>query len=147
VGLGWVHHTTSTFIGQYNTRKRIPRARFELAMPMSERYNTIRRLDRAATGIGIFHLTALIFKVWSVLSSNFRSSLHSPIIRTTEEPTSRASAQFGSLSPRHGASSDCGWVRPQIRRVTANILNKKSGTADKGWSSLGVWREANNFSP
>jgi hypothetical protein len=48
----------------------------------------------------------------------------------------------GSLSPRHGASSGCGW------RVAANILNKQSRTANKGWSSsLGVGRGANNSSP
>jgi hypothetical protein len=36
-------------------------------------------------------------------------------------------------------SSGCGW------RVAANILNKQSRTADKGWSSiLGVGRGANN---
>jgi hypothetical protein len=34
------------------------------------------------------------------------------------------------------------------RRVAANILNKQSRTADKGWSSsLGVGRGANNSSP
>jgi hypothetical protein len=33
-------------------------------------------------------------------------------------------------------------------REAANILNKQSRTADKGWSSsLGVGREANNSSP
>ena len=36
----------------------------------------------------------------------------------------------------------------QIWRVAANILNKQSWTADKGWSSsLGVGRRANNPSP
>jgi hypothetical protein len=36
----------------------------------------------------------------------------------------------------------------QIWRVAANILNKKSRTADKGWcSSLGVEHGANNSSP
>jgi len=36
---------------------------------------------------------------------------------------------------------------PQIWRVAANILNKQSRTADKGWSSsLGVERGANNCS-
>ena len=46
----------------------------------------------------------------------------------------------GSLSPRHGASSGCGWRNGlQICRVAANILNKQSRIADKGWSSsLGV---------
>jgi hypothetical protein len=35
-----------------------------------------------------------------------------------------------------------------ILRVTANILNKQSRTADKGWPpSLGVGRETNNSSP
>jgi hypothetical protein len=36
----------------------------------------------------------------------------------------------------------------QLWRVAANILNKQSRTADKGWSSsLGVGRGANNSSP
>jgi hypothetical protein len=36
----------------------------------------------------------------------------------------------------------------QIRRVAANIFNKESWTANKGWtSSLGVERGANNSSP
>jgi hypothetical protein len=36
----------------------------------------------------------------------------------------------------------------QILRVAANIFNKKSRTADKGWSSiLGVGRGASNSSP
>ena len=53
-----------------------------------------------------------------------------------------------SLSPRHGASSGCGWRNDlQLWRVAANILNKQSRTADKGWSSsLGVGRGANNSS-
>jgi hypothetical protein len=35
--------------------------------------------------------------------------------------------------------------QPPIWRVTANILNKQSRTADKGWSSgFGVARGANN---
>jgi hypothetical protein len=38
--------------------------------------------------------------------------------------------------------------RPPIWRVAANILNKQSRKADKGWSSsLGVRRGANNASP
>jgi len=38
--------------------------------------------------------------------------------------------------------------RPPIWRVAANILNKQSRTADKGWSaSLGVARGATNSSP
>ena len=38
--------------------------------------------------------------------------------------------------------------RPPIWRVAANILNKQSRTADKGWSSsLGVGRGADNASP
>jgi hypothetical protein len=53
------------------------------------------------------------------------------------------------LSPRHGVSSGCGWreVR-RVRRVAANIPNKQSRTADKGWySSLGAGRVNNNPSP
>jgi hypothetical protein len=54
----------------------------------------------------------------------------------------------GSLSPRHGASSGCGWRNGlQIWKVAVNVLNKQSRTADKGWScSLGVGRGANNSS-
>ena len=38
-----------------------------------------------------------------------------------------------SLSPRHGAFSDCGTKNGvQIRMGAANILNKQSRTADKG---------------
>jgi len=38
--------------------------------------------------------------------------------------------------------------RPPIWRVDANILNKQSRTADKGWwSSLGVGRGAKTSSP
>jgi hypothetical protein len=38
--------------------------------------------------------------------------------------------------------------RPPIWRVAANILNKQSQTADKGWSSrLGVGQGANDASP
>jgi hypothetical protein len=41
----------------------------------------------------------------------------------------------GSLSPRHGAFSGCGRSNGfQIWKVAANILNKHSRTADKGWS-------------
>jgi hypothetical protein len=52
------------------------------------------------------------------------------------------------LSPRHGASSGCGWRNGlQVWRVAANILNKRLRTADKGWSSsLGVGWGANNSS-
>ena len=55
----------------------------------------------------------------------------------------------GSLSPRHGASSGCGWRNGlQIRRVAANILNKQSKTADKGWStSFRFGRGVKNYSP
>jgi hypothetical protein len=38
--------------------------------------------------------------------------------------------------------------RPAVWMAAANIWNKQSRTADKGWSSsLGVGRGANNFSP
>jgi hypothetical protein len=38
--------------------------------------------------------------------------------------------------------------RPPIWRLAANILNKQSRTAEKGWSSrLGVGRDTNNSSP
>ena len=53
----------------------------------------------------------------------------------------------GSLSPRHGASSGCGWRNGfQIWRVTANILNTQSRAADREWS-LGVGLGTNNCSP
>jgi hypothetical protein len=39
--------------------------------------------------------------------------------------------RVGPLSPRHGASSRCGWREVlRLRRVAANILNKKSRTAE-----------------
>jgi hypothetical protein len=43
---------------------------------------------------------------------------------------------FKDLSSRHEASLGCGWRRqlPDIE-IAANILNKKSLTADKRWSS------------
>jgi hypothetical protein len=52
----------------------------------------------------------------------------------------------GPLSPRHGASSGCGWREVlRLRRLAANILNKQLWTADKGWpSSLEIGRGANN---
>jgi hypothetical protein len=55
----------------------------------------------------------------------------------------------GSLSPRHDPSSGCVWRNGlQIWRVSANKLNKRSLTADKGWSSsLGVGWGANNSLP
>jgi hypothetical protein len=48
----------------------------------------------------------------------------------------------GSMLPRLGASSGCGWrSRLPVRRVAANILNNQFRRAKKGWSSkLGVWR-------
>jgi hypothetical protein len=46
----------------------------------------------------------------------------------------------GSLSPRHGSSSGCGWRNGiELWKVAANILNKQPKTNDKEWSSsLGV---------
>jgi hypothetical protein len=62
--------------------------------------------------------------------------------------TSSSSPVYGSLPPRHGASSGCGWRNDlQLWRVAASILNKQSRTADKGWySCLGVGRGDNNSS-
>jgi hypothetical protein len=61
------------------------------------------------------------------------------------------------LSMLSGVLCQHGMARPQVAdgkdglqiwRVVANILNKQSRTADKGWySSLGVGGEANSFSP
>ena len=53
----------------------------------------------------------------------------------------------GSLSPWHGVSSGCEWRNGfQIWRVAANILNKQSRIADKGWSSsLWVGRGAKTY--
>jgi hypothetical protein len=43
----------------------------------------------------------------------------------------------GSLLPRHGASSDCGWRRRplDLEGGCDIILNKQSWTADKEWST------------
>jgi len=47
------------------------------------------------------------------------------------------------LGPRHH-----GMTQPPVWTVAANILNKQSQTADKGWSSiLGVGRGVNKSSP
>jgi hypothetical protein len=67
---------------------------------------------------------------------------------------------YGSVRPSgHVKWVPChhGMARPQVAdggeglqvwRVAANILNKQSRTADKGWpSSLGVGRGANNSPP
>ena len=53
-----------------------------------------------------------------------------------------------SLSPRHGAPLGCRWRNGlQIWWVALNILNKRSSTADKEWSSrLGVGRGACYYS-
>jgi len=55
----------------------------------------------------------------------------------------------GSLSPHHAVSSGCGWRNGlQIRRAAANILNKQSRTAEKGWPfRLVVGRGVNSSSP
>jgi len=55
-------------------------------------------------------------------------------------------ATSGFLSPQYGASSGRGWRKGlSIWRVAANIFNKQSRTADKGWSSsMRVGRGANN---
>jgi hypothetical protein len=51
----------------------------------------------------------------------------------------------GSLSSQHCVSSGCGWRNSlQVWKVAANVLNKQSWGADKGWSSsLGIWQGAN----
>jgi hypothetical protein len=56
---------------------------------------------------------------------------------------------LGPFSPRHCASSCCGWREGfQIWRLAANVSNKQSQTADKGRpSSLGVGCGANNTWP
>jgi hypothetical protein len=61
----------------------------------------------------------------------------------------RKAFHVGPLSPRHGASSGCGWRRrPPGMDEAANILKNQSRTADKGWSSSsGVGRGASNSSP
>ena len=66
-----------------------------------------------------------------------------------EEKQFRHAVKRFRLTPRHGKSSGCGWRNGlQIWTVTAYVLNKKSHTADKGWSSsLVVGRGANNASP
>jgi hypothetical protein len=49
------------------------------------------------------------------------------------------------LPPQHGTFLDCGWMDGlQQWMIAANILNKQPWTNDKGSSSLGVRRGANN---
>jgi hypothetical protein len=51
----------------------------------------------------------------------------------------------GSLVTTAWPSSACGGEDLQMRRVAANVFNKQSPTANRGWpSSLGVGRGANN---
>jgi hypothetical protein len=58
----------------------------------------------------------------------------------------RIPCKVGPLLLQHGMSSGCRWREGlQIQRIAANIFNKQSRTADKGWSSsLGVGCGANN---
>jgi hypothetical protein len=70
-----------------------------------------------------------LWPVFNVLSQNFRYA---------------GPCHHGMARPRVSVGGD-GF---QIWRVSENILNKQSQTADKGWSSnLGVGRGANNSSP
>jgi hypothetical protein len=74
-------------------------------------------------------------------------------------PSSGISLFAGNSFGNHVRWAPChhGMARPQVAdggdalqlwREAVNILNKKSRTADKGWSSsLGVGRGANNSSP
>ena len=66
-------------------------------------------------------------------------------LQQINQKNGRLPVKCGSLSPRHRASSGCGWRNGLLTwRVAANILNKQSRAADKGWSfSLGVGRRAN----
>jgi len=77
-------------------------------------------------------LTGNISVLWAIIFTFFYSKLKTN----------------GSLSPQHGASSDCGWRDAlQIWRVAASILNTQSRAASKGWSSiLRIARGANNSS-
>jgi hypothetical protein len=92
--------------------------------------------------------------LWNVrnFSPNFTAShlkRFAPVKSGVNYILVKPSVISGSLSPRHGESSGCGWRNGlQIWRVAENILNKQSRTADKGWSSsLWVGRYANNSSP
>jgi len=64
---------------------------------------------------------------------------------------SRNSAHFTeteSSLPHSQVPPNCPYPEPDRSRLSVNILNKKSRTADKGWSSsLGFGRGAKNSSP
>jgi hypothetical protein len=94
-----------------------------------------------------------MFEDWEVRNVVKVSEVNSPGIRLFTAGNhglgQSVSVISGSLSPQHGVSSGCGWRNGlQIWRVAANIRNKQSRTADKGWSSsLEVGRGTNNSSP
>jgi hypothetical protein len=68
--------------------------------------------------------------------------VHFNVILPPTPRSSQWSLPFGPPNQNPGGGGIPIW------RVVANILNKQSGTADKGWSSsLGVGRGANNPSP
>jgi hypothetical protein len=79
---------------------------------------------------------------WALLWTEWHCDKFSPV-------SFHNSMLSGSLSPRHEASSGCGWRNGlQLWRVPANTLYKQLWTVDKGWSSsLGVGLGAKNSSP
>jgi hypothetical protein len=66
-----------------------------------------------------------------------RESKYFYLIKQTESVIS------GSLSPRHGAFSGCGWRNGlQYAGVAENILNKQSRTAERSGPPAWGWGEA-----
>jgi hypothetical protein len=104
------------------------------------------RLDYSNYSWRRIQITKLLVMQFSLISRHLsvRKELHYLMYVIELESMLR-----GSLSPQHGASSGCGCRNGlQQWRLTANVLNKKSWTDNKGWpSSLGVGHGVNNPSP
>jgi hypothetical protein len=96
--------------------------------------------------------TSHFLKIILILSSRLRLGLMSGLFPsgfpTNTLYTPLRSVICGSLSQRHGRVLRLRMEeRPPICRVVADILDKQSQTADKGWpSSMGAGRVANNSS-
>jgi len=135
----------------------MPPAGFEPAISAGERPQT-HALDRAATGTRIcFYTPYLNYDFASVFVTPGEDSVST--VRGNSAHCKKKNRNYVLYDLRLPYDK---WVpvntawhvlrlrmeeRPSVWRVAANILNKQSQTADKGWSSsLGVGRGANNAS-
>jgi hypothetical protein len=131
-------------------------AEFEPAIPAGERPQTLG-LDHSSTGIGKVVFFFVEFPDWGIgllqtsscrIPHKQRKITHIYRLIRIRIHSARDCVcvcmyvyiyiYIGSLSPRHGAFSGCGWRNgQQIWRVAANILNEQSRTAEK--SNISAW--------